>query len=625
MRIFKWIKAWGATALWGYVLTGAYGLLEAIFHYFQLPSDFSVIRSLSPYVTVYGWAGFFIAGLLYLPSSLLSLHGDHKYRRSFALAVAGAISTITTLHCLLLMRDVVMEQWWAQNGLLWGKLILLAVWFLGVVILLHLITQLARKIRLNPVKSLLFPVMVVILSSSLWPNWQEEGMHSRTDYLTAKQDDNKERPNLILISIDTLRSDALGCNGGTQALTPVINEFASQGITYTNFWSSSCWTLPSMSTLLTGFSPRSLGVKQFSGLPLEVNTLSEVAFENGYQTSAIVSNPYLSDFYGFDRGFEWHEQAITFEPLLPAQNSALVKEITRIFITRNDLDDGLVICGKAINWLKHRDNNRPLFMWVHMMEPHLPYRAIIPNSEKKMLLPAHHWFAEGEFHALEKQGKFFPAIEKPIEEAIKKLYNTEVEYSDYIIGQLLDGLKEAGLYQNSIIVIVSDHGEELFDHGGFEHGHSFLPEVSVVPLIVRFPNQNNNNRVVNQHTSMLNFFTSICYELDWEYGMERPGNENLFDQDLVDEPFIVLENVLYGEEQTASVSPPYIRIESDEVQWFLLGDDIVQRTTAPADSLDWPIRINQWKTEMDQYLFDSNPFDEGPALNVRRELKSLGY
>jgi arylsulfatase len=380
-----------------------------------------------------------------------------------------------------------------------------------------------------------------------------------------------------------------------------------------------------MVTIHTGYAPGSMELGKYIGFPSEVTTLAEIAYANGYQTAAVASNPYLSRYYGFDRGFEWFDHSLVIEPFIPAKDVVLVRELTRQLERYIDMDDGQLLCDKSVNWLMNKKDDRPLFFWIHMMDPHLPYRGIDVNGEKLLKLPEHQWLKDGQFNSVNKLRDALPDVNPDVKQAVGDLYNLEVEYSDYVFGNIIEGLQDSGLLENSIIVLVSDHGEELFDHGGFEHGHSFLPEVSSVPLIVRFPKGERAGSVIDSPVGMISFFTSICSELGWEYDAVRPGGDEMFSVDSGLDSFFVLENVLYGEDQYAAVCWPYMRIESDKVSWYRIDQGEAVLSSAPEDSMSWLPRIAEWNSKMDEYEFVNKLETAGPGEDIQRKLRSLGY
>ncbi|MCP4145723.1 MAG: sulfatase-like hydrolase/transferase [bacterium] len=623
MEIFRWIKAWGAVALWGYLLAGAYGLVEGVYHLFKLSPESGLASYLVPHIVFYGWTGFVFAALLFLPATLLTLRDDVKWRRAFALALSAAISLLLTLvfRFILPLRIDFINELWVAHEWLWGLLIPLIAWLLGTIVLLNMMNLLAHKLTLSPRMSLIVPVVVMIVSTSLWPNWQTEQRDSRVGNLEVKVSEQIDQPNLILISIDTLRKDVLDKN----FKTPAFDKFAQSGVTFANCWSTSCWTLPSMTTIHTGYAPGSMVLDKYTGLPADVTTLAEIAYANGYQTAAIASNPYLSNYYGFDRGFEWYDHSSVIEPFVPAKDVVLVRELLRQIEKNIDMDDGQLLYDKSVNWLLNKKDDRPLFFWIHMMDPHLPYRGVDVNGDRPLQLPDHQWLKDGQFKSVNKLRDALPDVSHDVKKAVIDLYNLEVEYSDYVFGNIIKGLQDSGLLENSIIVLVSDHGEELFDHGGFEHGHSFLPEVSAIPLVVRFPKGENAGSTIDSPVNLINFFTSICSELGWNYEAARPGNDGMFSAKPGAEDFFVLENVLYGENQYAAVCWPYLRIESDVISWYRIDQAEAVLSSAPDDSMSWLPRIAEWNSTMDEYEFINNLETTGPGEDIQRKLRSLGY
>ena len=272
------------------------------------------------------------------------------------------------------------------------------------------------------------------------------------------------RPNIILISIDSLRRDHVGIYGYNRNTTPTIDKIAREGIYFENAFSSSSWTLPAHMSMFTGLPPSIHSVdKETNKLNKDIQTVTELIKFNKYQTAAIVTLPFIAAKYGFSKGFD---------------------KYTEMFKKK-----AKVVTDNALGWLKKR-KNKPFFLFLHFCDVHWPYAPPVKYanmfgiSTKKKAWK--HW---GRFMFLRKFSN--PAISMP--ENIKKkvigLYDAEIRSVDDNISRIIEYLQKNNIYNNTILVFTSDHGEEFKEHSSFGHGHSLYSEVINVPLIIRFPDK----------------------------------------------------------------------------------------------------------------------------------------
>jgi arylsulfatase A-like enzyme len=278
-----------------------------------------------------------------------------------------------------------------------------------------------------------------------------------------------ERPNVLFILVDTLRRDHTTPYGYRRNTTPEIQaRLALPGAVVEEAYSQAPWTLPSVVSFLTGRYPGELlGADMASfGIPAEVQPLAELMARQGYQTAGFVANPTLHTGAGFDRGFRtW------FAP--PADITWMLKHAD-------------ALNAHAIPWLR-ASQDRPFFAYVHYIDPHDPYTN--PDMERfggrSPFLPEYDGPVDGGWIHGIYTGQLQlpdPARDVPY---IRALYDSEVSYVDRHIGELLAAL-DPEVLANTLIVLTADHGEELFDHGGWKHGQSLYEEQIHVPLVFRW-------------------------------------------------------------------------------------------------------------------------------------------
>jgi choline-sulfatase len=250
-------------------------------------------------------------------------------------------------------------------------------------------------------------------------------------------------PSVILITIDTLRADHVGCYGaGPQTVkTPTLDALAKDGVVFERAISQVPLTWPSHAVILTGTYPFQNGVQDFTGQPLtpQFRSVAQAFQQAGYATGAVVSAFVLDRSWGLARGFDFYDDAFSAETF-EKKDIGLVDRRAGESVTH------------AITWLK-KTPKRPFFLWLHLYDPHSPYD------------PPEPYHTEYRTH----------------------LYDGEIAYADHELGRLMTWLKQNHLYDSSLIVALSDHGESLGEHGEDEHGFFVYNATVHVPLIVKPP------------------------------------------------------------------------------------------------------------------------------------------
>ena len=287
-------------------------------------------------------------------------------------------------------------------------------------------------------------------------------------------------PDIVMLVVDTLRQDF----GERMS---AYQRIAAEGIAFRNALAASPWTTPSMGTLFTGRRPPEHGAQRMknlriSGLSPETATLAERLRDSGYDTAAVVTSGRAGRRYGFDRGFAsfsdeqmiWSiprsRSASNARPVLARLLSVLGLQGRPASIDSNELS------RRAASVFEHRRPDRPVFLWVHFLDSHLPYRHAEGSG-----LPWRQAVALDNAIAETVDSDVWRSEERM--SAIRRAYEWEVQIVDDAIHSLLDALGEPP-ERGRVVVLVSDHGEEFMDHGGFLHGHSFYQEVIAIPLAI---------------------------------------------------------------------------------------------------------------------------------------------
>jgi arylsulfatase A-like enzyme len=307
---------------------------------------------------------------------------------------------------------------------------------------------------------------------------------------------------IVLITIDSLRADAVSSPSRARASTPFLESLGAEGVVFERAYAPSSWTAPSMASLFSGVYPSSHGVetgalsgggREIVGQPSlsdQFTTLAERLRDAWYTTIGVPSNRHLSKRLGFAQGFDHYDDEAPFRPA-PAANLR-VRELLRE--------------AYGPQWRKEW-KNRKTFLWIHYFDPHVPYQAREPWI---------HEFAPG----FAEQPELFPAglDESEIKQALGKinrragarlwpLYLSEIRFLDERLERLAEDLDLRD--PDVALVVTSDHGEELADHGGLGHGRTLYEEVVRVPLVVRWPQSIEGGRRSRTAVSLVDIYPTL--------------------------------------------------------------------------------------------------------------------
>ena len=302
------------------------------------------------------------------------------------------------------------------------------------------------------------------------------------------------RPNILLISIDSLRRDHVGSYGYPRPTTPHLDALAQEGVRFDTAVSPTSWTLPSHVTLLTALPIRVHQVHVSSErFTKRVLTLAEVLSQEGYTTSGIVGGSYLDAGYGFAQGFDDYD------------------DYTVVNRDRNK-PDGHVTSPMSLRlaseWLASwaaSQQPRPFFLFLHMWDVHYSYDP--PPPYDTMFDPDY----EGDIVASPymRNRRINARMDPRDLEHVMALYDGEIRHTDDHLGRLFDSLKGLGAFDDTIIVVTSDHGDEFFEHGKKGHGQNLFDSVLRIPLLMRYPSKIPAGRVVEGQVRLMDVAPTI--------------------------------------------------------------------------------------------------------------------
>lgn len=431
-----------------------------------------------------------------------------------------------------------------------------------------------------------------------------------------KSQPTKSRLNVLLISIDTLRADHLSCYGYQRQTSPNIDQLAGEGYRFNNAYTTLPGTLPAHTSLLTSLYPRQFSILVNGEIvPSKVTTLAEILESSGYSTAAFISTSALDARYGLNQGFQVYRGVGDTKLELPATDTVI----------------------KAIEWLGgHKDET--FFLFVHFFDPHTRYDA--PELYRQKFKVANTGEPLEDYIFIQDPSLFTPERVREIIAA----YDAEIAYVDWAVGELLKELDKLGLNENTIVVLVSDHGESLdeliqshsyaFDHGEFLYAHQLH-----VPLIIRMPGSTSGGKGVVQTTpvSLIDVMPTILDALKIKSPNYMAGS-SLY-------PLLLGQETTYGpvfSERRSFENPPKPYFAGDdysviEDKWHLIFSTIrkselydlsedareknnLSNQAKKIEALESKIKL--WRKQTKPLFGESVPETDEDAL---KKLRSLGY
>jgi arylsulfatase A-like enzyme len=425
----------------------------------------------------------------------------------------------------------------------------------------------------------------------------------------------KKMPNIILITLDTTRADHLSCYGYNRRITPFLDRLAEESVLYTNAISTSSWTLPSHTSLFTGKFVSSHGVRhdpegalslvdamndkgkwqqyRTRGLSFNEVTLAATLKSSGYRTASVVGGPWMKSIFGLSKGFDYYD-----DENIGTLNGRVASNINI----------------SALNWIRtNRDSE--FFLFLNYFDPHSPYNP--PDDFKKLCLPAD--FPEGKSSYSQEEIIIWN----------RALYDAEILYMDYYIGQLIKFLKHEKLYDNTLIIITADHGEMIGEHGKFGHGEYLFQDEVHVPLLIKYPGSDVLPRKSEAYLQLIDIFPMIMDFL----AMKSPDGIQGRVPPEIDHPIIAETYPLPMSSSDGSwrmlIDKGYKLLWNSmgNHQLFYLKDDPLEKNNLASLYVE---RVKEMIADLDSYL-NSIPVP-GPASSLKNvdkdtmdALKSLGY
>ena len=294
-----------------------------------------------------------------------------------------------------------------------------------------------------------------------------------------RQTNKDDEFNVILISLDTLRGDKLGCYGYERETSPHIDSLAEDSVQFSYCFAQSNWTLPSHVSMLTSLNGRRHQVYlAHEKMSPSLDNHRRHPGMHGFYNGGITGGGYVSEKFGFSKGFDEY------------------KGERYVFHAENEAEE---LGSETVKWVEKNADKR-FFLFLHTYQIHDPYYNHPGITDD---------FVEGDvswqsmpiasFLRNQDEKRKYEFTEKE-QQDIVALYDGEIKYTDkYLIAPLLKKLKDLGLYDNTLIILTSDHGEEFLDHGSWLHAHTLYNELIRVPLLIKYPGSKNKGKQVRYH------------------------------------------------------------------------------------------------------------------------------
>lgn len=445
------------------------------------------------------------------------------------------------------------------------------------------------------------------------------------------------QPNVIFILVDTLRADRLGCYGRADGLSPLMDEWAAEGVLFERATAESSWTLPSVASFFCGFYPtvhkvtsyedalqksRVAGEVRYFGD--EFTTLAEVLQASGYETAGFSANPFVTRKFGFAQGFEHFDSSF-------ADNST----------------QGGVVNAAALKWLATRDVSKPFFMYLHYMDIHDPYKAsaqfVEPLVDAVEAKPDKRTLTERE---RKRHVRYFTKSAVAYKDVPK--HTRLFQYADYwqarydsgvpqinvYLNELRAKLVELGLWDNALLVMTADHGESLGEHLIWAHGLSAHQDQLHVPLILRWPGRLPEGKRIGSTVRLFDVMPTLLelLEIDAPERIQARSLCGLIRGDASSVPFAFAEAVKEHPGEKALIVAQWKLLaytSEDRYELYDLDADPTERNDLANQQ---PQRVEELKKLLSRQITENEALGRGVdaksaaiSEEERQRFQSLGY
>lgn len=420
----------------------------------------------------------------------------------------------------------------------------------------------------------------------------------------------------IIVVVDTLRADHLGTYGYGRPTSPLLDAYAREGRVFERAYSTSTWTLPSLASLYTGRFPAThrAGMSSFelpnaiaaNRLGPELPTLAEAFAARGFSTAAVVNNPLLEPAFGLNRGFQTYDH-----PHSTGRPNRRADEV---------VDRTLELLDR---W-----RGRSFLLVLHFVDPHLDYDAPAPfGGQFSAAYASRLTRPVGDLNALRPRLSHLSDVDRDF---IKAAYDEEIAFVDQQLGRLRAGLAQRGLLERSLVVLTADHGEEFFEHGGFEHGHAMWEEIVRVPLIIWGPGVRAGRE--SSPVSLVDVMPTLLEWIGVPSAVDLDGVSlwpNLATGATISQRTLLTDGILYGTSETAIQRWPLKVVVGEQLRPLRATDlavdpqerhNLLETQSNVADPL-----VSELRRHLTRATAPKPYLPPGLDPSVLDRLRSLGY
>jgi len=440
---------------------------------------------------------------------------------------------------------------------------------------------------------------------------QEFIYHSHNPLRKTFERSSPDNPNIILISLDTLRAQSMGCYGFEKETTPFLDQIAQEGVLFENMCAASTSTPPSHMSMMTGLYLSVHGVLNRQVLNPKIRTLAEILSEAGYATGAVTEDGFLVREMGFGRGFDDYyeiKDVVLFDKLLLAGGFA----------------DDVFERGKT--WIENKIDQK-FFLFLHTYEVHAPYFPPPPYDTTFLTNPddyREHLKRFRKYRGRVNNRQFPP-------EFIRAQYEGEIRYIDKLMKDLITFIKEQGLEEKTLFIITSDHGEELFEHRNIVgHGYYTYETESHIPFIMWMPGKIPSGVRIKDQVSNVDILPTLVDFLQLDFREQIQGQSLyplIYNTVLYDERDVFCEAV----NQTCVKSLQYKFIDSNEL--YLLDRDPEEQFNQAEKQRELCLtaaeKLSEFRKRCKSLKFEKGLLESSKSVNLSEKdinkLKALGY
>jgi len=384
-------------------------------------------------------------------------------------------------------------------------------------------------------------------------------------------------PNVLLVVLDTVRAESMSLYGYARPTTPFLNSFAEQGTVFQRAISTSSWTLPSHVSMFTGRF-RHETAENYNSLGPKYATIAEVLSKHGYITGGFIANARIcSRESGLARGFiHYEDYVVSLKEFL--RSSAIIRyALVQRWIRRllgyyeklNHIPAPL-ISKNFLNWIEHAPSGRPFFAFLNYIDAHQPYLPPAKFAEKFGPIDELEKLRKGSLPEGEKL-RSTDVVQRQVE-AMRNAYDGTIAYLDSVLNELFIELRQRGQLDRTLVIVVSDHGEEFKEHGTFGHGLDLYSQAIHVPLILRLPGTVSKDVIVQESVTLRDIPATIVTLLGLPNNLGLPGRSlSRYWKDNLAKEMVINESVL-SELLHAPWEPKWSPVSKGDMKSLVIGD-----------------------------------------------------